>query len=187
MSHVLNLLDRILSVVEKAILSVAVALFAFMLIANVVNIVSRYVLGTAIDWVFPWSGLIFVWISFLGFFVYFRRGQDVVVDLLVRRFNAPVRILLAVVGYAVVIGMAGLIFSTIFRIIDGQRDAIQMVGLPRYSMAVPLFLSCFFIVVECLSRIGGMLTGALVPFEDDQTAAPDDPDVPAALQETVNP
>src|SRR5690554_6810329 len=83
----LRALDAGLGACERVFLVAANGLLLLMLAINLANILSRLFFDLGIIWVFPWTEVLFVWMIFLGFFVIYRRGQDISVDILVRQFG----------------------------------------------------------------------------------------------------
>jgi len=164
-------LDGFLDLARRAVLFLTVTMFGLMMAVNTVNIVVRWLFEWSWAWVFPWSGVVFVWMTLLGFFVYFRLNQDVVVDLVARQLPPAARKLCAVAGYAVVVLVSALVISTAMRVFSEQTGLLQMVAIPRYSLAAPVYVSAALIILECVLRIGAVLTGAARPFEDDDTPA----------------
>ena len=51
-----------------------------MLVINAVNILWRGVTGQNLNLVWPWTTLLFVWMTFFGFFDNYRRAHDITVD-----------------------------------------------------------------------------------------------------------
>ena len=91
----MNALSRFLGLMERAFLFMANALILTMVAINLANIFSRLLFDVGIIWVFPWTGVLFVWIIFLSFYVIYRRGQDISVDYFVRKLPADRRALCA--------------------------------------------------------------------------------------------
>lgn len=145
--------DRTLLALRHLFLTCANLILLAMLVANAVNIFWRAVAGTAFNAVFPWTTLAFVWLTFIGFYVYMFDRRDVSVDLIVKRLPGPLRRLCAILGIVVPLGLLLLILATAPAIIDSQSDRIDMVGVPRYAMVLPLFASAALVVVLILRRI----------------------------------
>jgi TRAP-type C4-dicarboxylate transport system permease small subunit len=158
-----RLLDRGLSAADRIFLAAANGLLLAMLAINLANILSRLVLDLGIIWVFPWTGVLFVWTIFLGFFCIYRRGQDVAVDVLVRRLpdraRAGVRVLVDLLALA----LLGTILAQAPTLIPRQVGVIDLVGIQRYWLSIPLFVSCFLIACQFLLDLRDALRAVADP------------------------
>lgn len=142
------LLEKSLSVTESVFLAIANLLLAAMLVGGMINIVVREVFGQGIDWVFQLTTLFFAWSVFFGIFVVYRRNADVTISFLVvalgKRFEMINRYFVA----AVTVFLLGTIALQAPTIIKLQTGLLEMLDLPRYVMAVPLFISCVLIMID---------------------------------------
>jgi TRAP-type C4-dicarboxylate transport system permease small subunit len=140
--------DRLLTVCERVFHVFANSCLAIMLTVNIVNIASRAVFDKGIIWVFPWSVVLFVWMTFFGFFVLYRKRRDITIDVLIDRVG-PVaqKASRLFVGFVIVVLMAVMLYHGP-QIIASQVGTIEMVGLQRYVMSVPLFVSCLLIFLN---------------------------------------
>ena len=57
-----------------------------MLAAIAVTILIRP-FGLSVYWLWPWSMQVFVWMTFLGFYVVYRRRKDIAVDFVMRKMG----------------------------------------------------------------------------------------------------
>lgn len=153
-------LDQLLLRLRNVFVVVANLILAAMLVANAVNITWRAVFGTAFNPVFPWTVLGFVWLTFIGFYIFVHDRRDVVVDLLTARLPVPLRRAAAFLAIAVVVAMLIIVLTTAPRLIASQGDRLNMVGLPRFSLGVPLFVSSVLVLVTTLRRIPEIWRGA---------------------------
>lgn len=150
MSALIARVDRALGLCERLFLALANACLAVMLFANMANIASRALFDKGIVWVFPWSVVLFVWMTFLGFFVVYRRGKDITVDFLIDRLGAGARMASRLLVDALVIGLMLVMLYQAPHTIRGQVGVIEMVGLQRYTMSIPLFVTAALIAVDFL-------------------------------------
>lgn len=150
MSALIARVDRALGLCERLFLALANACLAVMLFANMANIASRALFDKGIVWVFPWSVVLFVWMTFLGFFVVYRRGKDITVDFLIDRLGSGARVTSRLLVDALVIGLMLVMLYQAPHIIRGQVGVIEMVGLQRYTMSIPLFVTAALIAVDFL-------------------------------------
>lgn len=141
-------LDAGLGLCERVFLVAANGLLLLMLAINLANILSRLLFDLGIIWVFPWTEVLFVWMIFLGFFVIYRRGQDISLDILVRQFGPRVRAMLRILVGCIVIGLLLLILYQAPILVPRQVGRIDLVGIQRYWLSVPFFISCALIVLQ---------------------------------------
>ncbi|MEO3388349.1 TRAP transporter small permease subunit [Mesorhizobium sp. CAU 1741] len=143
----LDSLERGLAGCERVFLFAANGLLITMLAINLANILSRLILDTGIIWVFPWTEVLFVWMIFLGFFVIYRRNQDITIDILVRRLGPTTRAVLQIVVGVIIASLMLLLLYQALTLVPRQVGRIDMVGLQRYWLSIPFFVSCTLIVV----------------------------------------
>ena len=149
----MNALSKFLGLMERAFLFVANALILIMVAINLANIFSRLLFDIGIIWVFPWTGVLFIWIIFLSFFVIYRRGQDISVDYFVRKFPPigaryaqRLTSLVALVLMVVICAQAP-------TLLPRQVGNIDLVGIERYWLSVPLFVSAFLVGLDFVRRL----------------------------------
>jgi TRAP-type C4-dicarboxylate transport system permease small subunit len=154
--------ETLLALAEKVFLTIANALLLAMLVVNFLNIMSRLILDKGIIWAFPLTGVLFVWVIFFAFFVIYRRGQDVAIDVVTRRM--PDRLRMGVEAFVafVVVALMLLVLAQAPVLVPKQVGTIDLIGIQRYWLAVPFFLSCLLITVEFLLR----LRAAVLAFQD---------------------
>ncbi len=148
MAALLGRLDRFLGGCERLFLALANLCLAVMLLANMVNIASRALFDKGIVYVFPWSVVLFVWMTFLGFFVVYRRGKDITVGFVIERLGEAGQLASRVLVDVLVILLMVVILIQAPRIIQSQIGTIQMVGLERYSLSLPLFVTSALILLN---------------------------------------
>ncbi|MEM9431918.1 MAG: TRAP transporter small permease [Pseudomonadota bacterium] len=154
---------------ERAFLAIANALLFTMLAVNFCNIVSRLVLDKGIIWAFPLTSVLFVWVIFFSFYVIYRRGQDVAIDVLTRRMPDKLRAATEAFVALVVLALMGLILAQAPVLLPKQVGTIDLIGIQRYWLAVPFFLSCFLIAVEFVLRLRSAIF-AFRGIPDERTA-----------------
>ena len=144
---VVDRVDRLLGVCERVFLVLANTCLAVMLAINMVNISSRAVFDKGIQWVFPWSVVLFVWMTFFGFFVLYRMRRDITVDFFVDRIGPSARFATRLLVNAIILMLMAVMLWHAPQILASQTGEIEMVAIDRYFMSVPLFLSCALIAV----------------------------------------
>jgi TRAP-type C4-dicarboxylate transport system permease small subunit len=135
---------------ERLFLALANLALGLMLAANMANIASRALFEKGIVYVFPWSVVLFVWMTFFGFFVVYRRGKDITVDFLIDRMGPHARFVSRLVVDVLVIALMVTMLIQAPHIIRSQVGTIEMVGLERYSMSIPLFVTAALIALDFL-------------------------------------
>ncbi len=163
-----GLIERGLAVAEKLFLTIANTLLLAMLVVNFANIMLRLTLDEAIIWAFPLTSVLFVWVIFFSFFVIYRRGQDVAIDVLTRRMPDRLKATVEAFVAFIVVALMGIVLAQAPILIPRQVGTIDLIGMQRYWLAVPFFLSCFLIAVEFLLR----LRTAILAFRGDNQASP---------------
>ena len=143
-----RLVDRLLGVCERLFLVLANACLGIMLVINMANIASRALFDKGIQWVFPWSVVLFVWMTFFGFFVLYRMRRDITVDFLVDRIGPSARFATRLLVNFIILMLMGIMLWHGPQILASQAGDIEMVGLERFWMSVPLFLSCILISIN---------------------------------------
>lgn len=167
--------NRGLDGVASLFQAVAVAMLAAMLAINLANIIIRNVGLPSLLWVSPWTGLLMVWSVFLAFYVMYRRHQDIVLMILVGRFGDRgiklSRILTALAGLLLV----GVLLVEAPQILKRQRGTLELIGLTRYSLSIPLLLSSAFLLLHFLLDLVGIFRGWNAPKAPEVTAPQGDP------------
>jgi TRAP-type C4-dicarboxylate transport system permease small subunit len=152
-------LDLLLGQAERLFLLGANLLLFTMLAINLANILSRLIWDKGIIWVFPWTGVLFVWAIFLAFFVIFRRGQDITIDVVTRRLPARLAAAAAVLVALLVIGLMVVIVMQAPTLVPKQVGRIDLVGIQRYWLAAPLWVSCVLIALQYVLHLRHALIG----------------------------
>ncbi|MEM8662947.1 MAG: TRAP transporter small permease subunit [Pseudomonadota bacterium] len=163
--------DAALGAIAKVFLIGANVCLFLMLCATAATIILRP-FGVSFYWLWPWSMQVFVWMSFLGFFVIYRYRKDIAVDFVMRwigpgamtvsrYFVAGIVILVMVI----ILREAPLVLSQQVGVIDG---VITPWGweLERYTLSVPLFASCGLILLNAILDILKGILGWPEPAPD---------------------
>lgn len=130
-----------------------------MLLAIAVTIVIRP-FGVSIYWLWPWAMQVFVWMSFLGFFVVYRRRKDIAVDFVMRRLGPTAMVASRWFVIVTVLVVIGIILKEMPVILSSQVGVIDGVLTPwgqeleRYTLSVPLAASCLLIFLNALLDAG---------------------------------
>ncbi len=141
-------IDRALGVCDHVFFVLANACLIVMLVGNIINIASRAILDKGIIFVFPWTLVLFTWMTFFGFYVIYRRGKDITIDFVVDRLGPRAKVVSRYLVDAIVISLMAIMLWHAPSILSKQVGAIEMVGIQRYWLSVPLFASCTLILVR---------------------------------------
>ena len=66
MMGIVERVDRLLGICGHLFLVLANTCLAILLVVNTLNIASRAIWDRGLQWVFPWSTVLFVWMTLLG-------------------------------------------------------------------------------------------------------------------------
>lgn len=160
-------LNQFLDLMAVLLRTAIAIILGVMLAINAVNIAWRSLAGHAFDWVFPWTVLLFVWMLFLGLYVYMREQRDVVVDVIVARLPAPLRTAIAIAGDVIAIVVMALIIKAAPDLIKLQLGNMEAIDMPIYVRSLPLFASAGLLVLHFGSHAIALLSGAQKAFPHD--------------------
>ena len=146
----MHALNRFLGLLEKICLIFATLAVALMIVLNIIQVFFRYVLNAAFVWVFPVTMLLFIWMTFLGAFVVYRRKKDIVVSFILNLFPGSGRRLIVLATNILILLFLILILLEAPKLIGQQKSIMQVVPLPRYFQAIPLFIGLAGILLEYL-------------------------------------
>lgn len=116
-------------------------------------------------WFWPWTMVLFVWLSFFGFFAIHVRLKDIRIDFLVKRLGSAGHVVSRLLADAVAIGVTLIIvqqWSSVMAAAAGFVEGAQLPGgseLPRQALFVPLFLSCALVAMTALIDIAKLCVG----------------------------
>lgn len=148
----MHALNRFLGLLEKICLIFSTLAVALMIVLNIIQVFFRYVLNAAFVWVFPVTMLLFIWMTFLGAFVVYRRKKDIVVSFIVNLFPTSGRKILVLTTNILIFLVLLLILFEAPKLIGHQTSIMQVVPLPRYFQAIPLFIGLTGILLEYLMQ-----------------------------------
>lgn len=146
----IRLLDRFLALAERVFFVGANSMLLVILFINIANIASRAVFERGIIWVFPWTVVLFVWMVFLGFFVIYRRNSDIKIDILYRALSPRLQNIVSIVTNVIIMGLMAVILLQAPTLLPRQVGNMDYVGLQRYWLAVPFYVSCALILLDFL-------------------------------------
>ena len=160
--------DRLLGFCERLFLVLANGCLGILLTINILNIASRAIWDRGLQWVFPWSTVLFVWMTFFGFYVVYRMRADITVDFFYDRLGRRARMFVRqFVNTLILILMAVMVWHGP-EIIERQAGIIEQVyffgiQIERFTLAVPLFITCGLIFLNYLVDLIYGLRGETMP------------------------
>lgn len=159
MRAMLNRLDSFLGLIEKAFSLCAGMLMVAILVIISANIVGRGFLGQGLVWAWPWAEVMFVWMVMVGFYVVYRQRRYMEIDFVARLCGEKGMKITRVVSNLGIISMVGLIVFYAPSLLTSQVGEIDIVGLPRYSLAIPMYLSALLVLVNSLLELWKTVLG----------------------------
>ncbi|NIA67659.1 TRAP transporter small permease subunit [Pelagibius litoralis] len=147
-------LDGALETLGKLFLVIANLCLLLMLIGTAATILLRPI-NLSFYWIWPWTMQFFVWMSFFGFYAVYRFRKDIAVDFVVLRLGDGAMIGTRYFVALVVLAVTGVILWQMPTIIESQVGVIDAVVTPwgeleRYTLSIPLGISCLLIFVNAL-------------------------------------
>ena len=139
-----------------------------MLLATALTIVMRP-LGLSIYWLWPWSMQVFVWMSFIGFFVVYQRRKDIAVDFVMRWLGPWAMTFSRWFVALTTLLVIGIILKEMPLILNSQVGVIDGVVTPwgeelqRYTLSWPLAISAFLIFINALLDLAKAWLGVPEP------------------------
>ena len=147
--------DRYFDALARLFLVAANLCLFLMLLGTAATILLRPI-GISFYWLWPWTMVVFVWMSYIGFFVVYRHGKDIAVDFVMRRLGPVAMQASRWFVIAVVLIVIGVILKEMPLILESQVGVIDGVVTPwgwelqRYTLSVPLAASCLLIFLNAL-------------------------------------
>lgn len=171
-------LDRALARCGQVFLALANGCLAVLLIINVMNIASRGIWDRGLQWVFPWSTVLFVWMTFFGFFVLYRRRADITVDFIYDRLGPSGQVLVRQGVNLIVLTLMAVMIWHGPELLERQAGIIEQVyflgiQVERFTLAVPLFITCILIFADYTLDLLFTLRGEVLPSLQRSEARPD--------------
>lgn len=121
--------------------------------------------GISFYWIFPWTMVLFVWLSFFGFFAAMVFSRDIRIEFVALRFGAKGMLVTRILGQAVMLFVLFWLLSELPNIVFNSRgdiDGVVLPGggeLPRRFLSIPLLLSCIGITLALILDIAKMIYG----------------------------
>ncbi|WP_108485154.1 TRAP transporter small permease [Oceaniglobus ichthyenteri] len=116
-------------------------------------------------WMWPWTMVFFIWLSFFGFFALYARLKDVRVDFLANMLGPKGFAMTRILTDAATLLVTGVLIWQIPTVIETSRGvydgAILPAGyeLPRLALSIPLMISSVLIALSALLDLAKMAAG----------------------------
>jgi TRAP-type C4-dicarboxylate transport system permease small subunit len=157
-------LDSLLDACGRLFLVLANACLFIMLLGTAATIVLRP-MEISFYWIWPWTMVFFVWMSFFGFFAVYRFKKDIAVDFVVLHIGPRAMVASRYFVAAIIIVVSGTILWQMPKIIGSQVGPVDGAILPggfevqRYLLSWPLAISCGLILLEGVLEVFKAATG----------------------------
>ncbi len=160
--------NRLLHRSGQLFLVLANGCLAVLLVINVLNIASRGIWDRGLQWVFPWSTVLFVWMTFFGFYVLYRLRRDITVEFIYVRLGTRGRTAIRLFVDLVILMLMAIMVWHGPEIIERQAGIIEQVyflgvQVERFTLSVPLFVTCALIFLNYLVDLVYALRGEEMP------------------------
>ncbi|WHZ37919.1 TRAP transporter small permease [Sagittula sp. MA-2] len=164
LQRALNRIDRLNWDLGGIFLWLSNACLLVMLGLTVATIILRP-LSLAAYWMWPWTMVFFIWLSYFGFFAMYARLKDVRVDFIAGLFGPIGMAVTRVLSDAATLTVTGVLLWQLPQVIATSRGvydgAILPAGfeLPRLALSIPLFISAALVAITALIDLAKMASG----------------------------
>jgi TRAP-type C4-dicarboxylate transport system permease small subunit len=138
---------------------IAVLCLVVMFATNIFNIILRALFNYSFIWIFPLTIFLFMWMTFFGAYVIYRRKREITVDFIYNMLPEAGRKWITFVSNILIIGLMLLLLIHAPRLIHAQMSPMQVLKIPRYFQAVPLFLFCIVLSLDFLYETVKLIQG----------------------------
>ncbi|MBN9887184.1 TRAP transporter small permease [Salipiger abyssi] len=158
--------EAFLRAAETLLRVAVIAILAVMLMMNGANILLRGVFDRSLNIVFPLTVFLFVWMSFLGFYLVYREKRDIQVTFIVGRLSRRGRQAARLMIDLLAAGLMLLLLVNMPRVLGSQVGQILLLPIERYWLTVPLCLSAALVLLHFLTDMTRLLFGIRTPGAD---------------------
>jgi len=144
---------------EKMCKIIAVLCLGIMFLTNIFNILLRGLFNYSFVWIFPLTIFLFMWMTFFGAYVIYRQKREITVDFIYNRLPEAGRKWITLVSNILILGLMALLLWHAPRLIRAQMSPMQVLKIPRYFQAVPLFLFCIVLSLDFLFETVKLIQG----------------------------
>ena len=142
------MIENLFSGWERVCKVIAVLCLMIMFITNILNIALRALFNYSFVWIFPLTIFLFMWMTFFGAYVIYRQNREITVDFIYNRLPETGRKITTLFSNVLIMGLMVLLLVHAPRLIYAQTSPMQVLKLPRYFQALPLFLFCIVLFLD---------------------------------------
>jgi len=153
------MIEKTLEGWEKICRMIAVLCLGVMFVSNIANIILRGIFNYSFVWVFPLTIFLFMWMTFFGAYVIYRQKREITVDFIYNRLPETSRKVITLVSHILIMGLMALILWHAPKLIYAQLGPLQVLRVPRYFQAIPLFLFCIVLFFDFLYETVKLIQG----------------------------
>ncbi len=174
LAKVIQPLDRFLGFFERLFHVIANLCLIVMLFGTAFTIVLRPI-NVSFYWIWPWTMVCFVWMSFFGFYVVYRKKKDIAVDFLVLKIGPGAMTMTRYLSALLIMVVTGTILWQMPTILESQVGEVDGAILPwgieleRYALSIPLGVSCLLIFLNAVQDLLSALAGLPEPVPDHRS------------------
>lgn len=116
-------------------------------------------------WIFPWVMVLFVWLSFFGFFAAMVMARDIRIDFVAKRLGPKGMTLTRVISQLVMLFVLYWLLTELPEIVLNQAGKVDGALLPwgdelhRRYLSLPLLLSCIGVGVAVVLDVMKLIVG----------------------------
>ena len=144
---------------EKMCKIIAVLCLGIMFLTNIFNILLRGLFNYSFVWIFPLTIFLFMWMTFFGAYVIYRKKREITVDFIYNRLPEAGRKWITLASNILIMGLMMLILVHAPRLIYAQWGPLQVLRVPRYFQVIPLFLFCAVLFFDFLNETIKLIHG----------------------------
>lgn len=164
LQRALNRIDRLNWTLGGAFLWISNGCLLAMLGLTTATMILRP-MGLAPYWLWPWTMVFFIWLSFFGFFALYARLKDVRIDFIAERMGPSGMAITRIVSDAATLLVTGVLLLQVPKVIatsTGIYDGATLPAgteLPRLALSLPLFISTVLVALTAVLDIVKLAAG----------------------------
>ena len=153
------MIEKVFSGWAKICKVIAVLCLGIMFLTNIINILLRGLFNYSFVWIFPLTIFLFMWMTFFGAYVIYRQKREITVDFIYNRLPEAGRKWITLASNILIMGLMVLLLWHAPRLIRAQMSPMQVLRIPRYFQAIPLFLFCIVLSLDFLYETVRLIQG----------------------------
>jgi TRAP-type C4-dicarboxylate transport system permease small subunit len=153
------MIEKVFSGWERVCKVIAVLCLGVMFTTNIFNILLRALFNYSFVWIFPLTIFLFMWMTFFGAYVIYRQKREITVDFIYNLLPEASRKVVTLISNVLIMGLMMLLLWHAPRLIYAQASPMQVLRIPRYFQALPLFLFCIVLFLDFLYETVKLIQG----------------------------